>query len=164
MLEIKPTLYVMIGIPGSGKSTFSRNVLCKMHNATHVSRDEIRGRFAKDYSEEFVKDNESLVYKEYIDSIGVGLLVGDVIADATQYTAKSRKNLLKNLSLNNVDVVYIVMNTPLKVCKERNSSRKGREYVTEDKIDFFFNHLELPYELSDFEKGYVKQIWWIEYK
>lgn len=164
MFEIKPTLYVMIGIPGSGKSTFARGVLCKIHNAMHVSRDEIRSRLAKDYSEEFVKDNESLVYKEYIGTIRVGLLVGDVVADATQYTAKSRKNLLKNLSLNDVDVVYVVLNTPLKVCKERNSSRKGREYVSEDKIDFFFNHLELPYELSDFEKGCVKQIWWIEYK
>ena len=39
---MKSTLYVMIGVPGAGKSTFARNVLKNINNAMYVSRDSIR--------------------------------------------------------------------------------------------------------------------------
>ena len=161
---MKSTLYVMIGVPGAGKSTFARNVLKNINNAMYVSRDSIRYSLDDKYAEKSFKERECVAYKEYIDQINVGLLVGDVIADATHYSLKSRKNLIKNLSLDNVDVVYVVINTPLDLCKERNALRSGNAFVSEDKIDFFHKNLELPYQLADFEKDHVKQIWWIEYK
>lgn len=161
---MKSTLYVMIGIPGAGKSTFARNILKNINNAMYVSRDSIRHSLNDEYMEKSLKEREHVAYKEYIDQINIGLLVGDVVADATHYSLKSRKKLIKNLSLDNVDIIYVVINTPLDLCKERNSLRSGNAIVPEDKIDFFHKNLELPYQLADFERGYVKQIWWIEDK
>ena len=58
-------LYLLCGIPGSGKSTWVRNHLGKYDR--HVSRDDIRFSLVKEDEEYFSKEEE--VKKEYINKI-----------------------------------------------------------------------------------------------
>ena len=38
----KNILYIMIGAPGSGKTTIAKNTCSAQDNTIHISRDEIR--------------------------------------------------------------------------------------------------------------------------
>ena len=44
MAEKKPTFYMMVGVPGSGKTTYARQI----PNATVLSSDDIRAEIGAD--------------------------------------------------------------------------------------------------------------------
>lgn len=135
------TLYVMIGIPGSGKSTFAKKLKAEI-----VSRDEIRFSFLKNENEPYFK-YEDKVFKKFIQTIQKCLDKGnDCIADATHLNVKSRYKLLYNLNLENVDIIPIIMNTNLKTCLKRNEKREGLKKVPKETIINMSNNLEFPNE------------------
>ena len=116
-------LYVLIGISGSGKSTFAE----KMRGAfgartTLVSTDATR-RALLGGEEHQERGNE--VFRCCYNSIRRWLKAGtNVVFDATSTTAKSRKKLMKEVSDIPCRKVGIYMNIPVIVAKLRNSSRK----------------------------------------
>ena len=125
---MKNKLYLMIGCPGSGKTTYAKRYLT---NAVYISRDEVRFSLVKENEEYFSKENE--VFQNFIDKINEKLQNGfDVVADATHLNRKSRLKLLASLDLNKekTEVIAIFMQTPLDICIKRNENRKGtRSYV-----------------------------------
>jgi len=130
---MKNKLYIMCGIPGSGKSTYAKTYLT---NTLYVSRDEIRFKLVKEDEDYFSKENE--VFDTFIAKINEGLRQSlDVVADATHLNSKSRLKLLACLELDKTktEVIVIVMNTPLSICLEHNENRKGtRSYVPREVI------------------------------
>lgn len=132
-------LYLMVGIAGSGKSTWLRN------NAKGivVSRDAIRFSMIKESDEYFAREDE--VYKKFIEEINSALKDNiNVYADATNLTGKSRNRLLSNLDLKDVDINIIFINTPVEKCLEQNSKREGRAKVAESVIYNQYNQLVKP--------------------
>lgn len=132
-------LYLMVGIAGSGKSTWLKN------NAKGIviSRDAIRFSMITDSDEYFAREDE--VYKKFIEEINYALVDNNnVYADATNLTGKSRNRLLSNLNLNGVDVNIIFINTPVEKCIEQNSRREGRAKVAESVIYNQYNQLVKP--------------------
>ena len=92
---MKNKLYIMCGIPGSGKSTYAKTYLT---NTLYVSRDEIRFKLVKEDEDYFSKENE--VFDTFIAKINEGLRQSlDVVADATHLNSKSRLKLLACLEL-----------------------------------------------------------------
>ena len=85
------TLHLMIGIPGSGKSTYVKELL-KTHDYVLVSTDKVR------------QDNPNLpesevfptVYRTMGEALNKGL---DVVFDATNITPKVRNRLKDNLKI-----------------------------------------------------------------
>ena len=143
------TLYVMVGIPGSGKSTFI-NTHCQS-NWKIVSRDQVRFSIVREDEEYFSKEKK--VFKTFIEEIVRGLKDYDVtVADATHLNQSSRLKLLNSLGVNlrNVKVEAIVLRTSLETALERNSHRIGRELVPEESIKNMFNNFTLP----KFEEGF----------
>lgn len=141
-------LYILCGIPGSGKTTWLKNNVINPRAAI-VSRDTIRFAFLNEKEEYFSK--ESLVYNEFILTIQNYIISDDinaVFADATHLTRKSRAKLLNSLKETikyyNVDVFALVFKTPLKICLERNAKRKGRECVPESVIHRMHDQFEMP--------------------
>ena len=92
-------LVLMMGVPGSGKSTYARNII--KTGDIYISRDEIRYSMLAEDDDYFAKENE--VVRTFIQAIDDALIntqyEGKVYADATHLSPKSRGqvlNLLKN--------------------------------------------------------------------
>lgn len=136
------TLYLMCGIPGSGKTTYIKNNLD--NNSVHISRDEIRFSMLDEKDNYFAK--EKLVFRKWIEKIQFFLDKGyNVYADATHINKNSRNKTLSNLDLNNHEVKAICVLTDLDTCIERNLLRKGRECVPTDVIKNMFSNFTIPY-------------------
>lgn len=156
-------LYIMVGIPGSGKS-YIANILAKETNGTVVSRDEIRFKYLKDDERYFY--HEEKVFKEYIDTIqkylGEG---GTVIADATHLNAPSRIKLLDNLYFTKEDyIIPLVIKTPFELCSERNAQRTGRSRVPDNVLKGMYNSLTDPNEDPVYIRPEYYDILYIEEK
>lgn len=144
-------LYILIGCPGSGKSTFAKDHLCDKYV---VSRDAIRFEMLKENEPYFI--HEKSVYKKYVDQIKEGLMLGDVVADATHLNYGSRMKLLSSLgSLSDIEVIGIVMQTSLKTCLDRNSQRVGRTRVPEDALINMYNSLQIPDGNEGFDRIFI---------
>lgn len=150
-------LYVLCGIPASGKSTWIREheETLKQESPNGrilvVSRDKIRFSLLEEGEPYFSK--ESLVYKEYIRQIAEGLSCGDtVVADATHLNATSRSKLLNSLgnALKNCEVIAICMIIPIGVAIKRNEKRHGREFVPPKQIV----QMNYNYRTPTFEEGF----------
>lgn len=149
------TLIVMIGIPGSGKSTYAKELLKLYPDWEYVSRDEVRYEHVTDQAHYF--DHEKEVYKEFCNRIDMHLLNGKtVIADATHLNRASRDKLLYSLSVKPDKLVAIFMSTPFEVCRERNNKREGITRVPESNMFRMSHRLSKPNPVSEnFDKVYT---------
>lgn len=139
-------LTLMMGCPGSGKSTFIDK---KIFNEQIVSRDQIRFSIVSEDEEYFSKEKE--VFSEFIKKVNDGLKSGwDVCADATHLSKASRNKLIRNINAHPSKIRVIWIKTPLEECIERNKNRIGtRAYVPESVIRRMFYQTEKP----EFEEG-----------
>ena len=142
------TLWIMCGAPGSGKTWFAKNKLMKDSNWDYISRDEVRFSMIKDDEEYF--SHETVVFNAFIGKITFALGYGNdnIIADATHLNWGSRRKLLKALekyiSLENVDIIPVVIEAKLEDVFERNKLRDGRARVPEDVIRKMYNSMSNP--------------------
>ena len=149
-------LWVMAGIPGSGKSTFIQNhkSYFNEHQAI-ISRDDIRFSFVTENDAYFSK--EIAVFNEFIRQIKNSLNENvDTIVDATHISIGSRAKLLRHLApaLKEVEINAIVLKVPLEVALERNSHREGLKFVPETAIENMYHQFTEP----TFEEGF-DNIW-----
>ena len=118
-------LFVMIGISGSGKSTYAIK-LAKEYNATIVSTDSIRQEL---FGSEDNQTNNKLVFTTAFNRIKTLLNnKQNVIFDATNVTNKSRINLKKQLSLmwENIETIAVIINTPFEIAIKQNNLRNRK--------------------------------------
>lgn len=142
-------LYLMCGVPGSGKSYWCKKNIPE--EALYVSRDEVRFSMLEDKDEYFSKETE--VFREFIRKIDEGLASGrDVYADATHLTKASRYKTWVNLKNKPERTMVILIKVPLEVALARNENRSGRAYVPENVIRDMFDSLTPP---GKDEKNYI---------
>ena len=114
----KPTLYVLIGPAGSGKTDFAKT----LDHVMPVSTDQIRKML---YGSEECQENSAEVFRRAYETIRRRLRNGiDVAFDATNTTSKTRNELLKRLADISCTTIAVYMNTPLGECKRRNQQRE----------------------------------------
>lgn len=149
--KMKKHLYLMMGVPGSGKSTYAKNIL--KYGDIYISRDEIRYSLLTDKDDYFAKENE--VIRTFIESIDKSLELeeyrGDVYADATHLSPKGRAQVLNQLK-NKDKVSVIYLDIPLNIILERNAQRQGRALVPENIVRRMYNSIILPTRAEGIEK------------
>ena len=137
-------IYMMCGIPGSGKSTYIQNKM-KETELYWCSRDNVRFSLLKDNEDYFSHEDE--VFEKWIKEINIAIEKNDkdIYIDATHLNDKARNKVLFRLPkwVKN-EIVYIVFKIPLDVCIERNSLRTGRAYVPESVIKNMYNSFTIP--------------------
>lgn len=106
-------IHMLIGIPGSGKSTFAKN-LKKELNCSVISTDYVR-QHHPDWLESFIwPEVYRLSYQALIEG-------RDVIFDATNITPKVRKRFIDEVEKYGckVSICGYYFNTPTNICLER---------------------------------------------
>lgn len=136
-------LWIMVGIPGSGKS-YEANKRAKENGGVVISRDKIRFSMLKEGDAYFA--HEPAVFKEYVRQINSAMLLNEnVYADATQLNWASRRKLINAIDKPaDTAINYLFMNTTFGECVKRNEKREGLAVVPEDALGHMFNTLEHP--------------------
>ena len=138
-------LWVMCGVPGSGKSWVAKHTLMRGLGWRYISRDEVRFEIVKDDEEYF--SHETKVYNEFIRRIKTALNeegVFNVIVDATHINWASRHKLLKALGLNGDGVICVVVQNEMDEIIENNESRSGRAVVPHAVVRRMSNQMTDP--------------------
>ena len=145
-------LHMMIGIQGSGKSTFSKK-LSKDLNCSIASSDEIRKAFPN--------LDEKNVFPEVFKLCANELKAGrDVILDATNITPFVRArniNAIKNL-FSNFEIFVYFINTDANICKERVEKRnkiEGEIFIPLEVIDSYSKNIVPPTKDEKFDKIFI---------
>lgn len=150
----KAKLFLMMGCPGSGKSTYLKT---NHPNAKVISRDVIRFSMVSEDEEYFSRETE--VYREFIAQIKEALkFEKEVYADATHLNEGSRAKTLRSLgtALKNVEVNVIWVRVPVEVAISRNEKRKGtRAYVPKSVIRRMYSQATKPSEEEGFDNIYL---------
>ena len=134
-------LYMMMGAPGSGKSTWCKANLPK--DAVYISRDEIRFAMLKNNEDYFSKENQ--VYAEFVKQINEALKQEkDVYADQTSLNRGARAKLINALDIRPDEVNVIYIKRPLEQILEFNAKRTGRALVPEKAVINMYNSIQLP--------------------
>ena len=151
----KSKLYLLMGAPGSGKSTYLKNRFSQP--PVVVSRDAIRFNMVREDEEYFSKEKE--VFREYIEQIRIALKFNkEVFADATHLNENSRAKVLFALGkdLKDVEVNVIWVRVPLEVAITQNELRLGtRAYVPKSVIRRMYSQATMPSKEEGFEHIYI---------
>ena len=152
----KSKLYLLMGCPGSGKSTYLKNRFSLLPTAI-VSRDAIRFSLVKEDEEYFSKEKE--VYKQFIETIIDSFKYNtEVFADATHLNEISRAKTLRSLGkhLKDIEVNIIWVRVPIEVAIKRNENRIGtRAYVPKSVIRRMWSQTTMPTKEEGFTHIYI---------
>lgn len=143
-----PRFKMLIGLPGSGKSTFARN-LVKSQDWVHLSSDAI----ARSYSACGESIDYQKVFAEMYRQTAAALSSGkNVIYDATNLTAKRRKSFLNRIKPHQAEAEALVFLTPYSILKERNQKRLDSERVPEFVLERYIRSFQFPKLDEPFDK------------
>lgn len=154
-----PTLYMMVGLPGSGKSTVAKDNLYGI-TGTRIASDEIRKELFGDV--EYDRSNNEKLFNTLHTRVKALLTCGeDVIYDATNIKKRRRIAFLRTLSGISCKKVCVVMATPYVSCLEQNRVRisNGEPGVPDEAIKRMYMNWEPPHKSEGWDKIYLKYSW-----
>ena len=133
-----PTIAIMTGIQGSGKSTFCKECLASF---TRINLDDLHTR----YREKQVFEN---ALQDYVN----------IVIDNTNPTVADRKKYIQRAKTEGYKVVGYFMQSRIKDCVERNRNRTGKARVPDMAIAATSNKLQLPSLEEGFDELYFVSI------
>ena len=149
ILMKRKRVWLMCGIPGSGKSTWIQKQM-KTNPGAWCSRDNVRFSMVREDEPYFERETE--VFNAWIAQICEALanpMIEDIYIDATHLNDRSREKTLNRLPKENINkITNVVFLVPIETCLERNAQRTGREVVPEDTIRNMEKSFKMPKKYS----------------
>lgn len=117
------SLVVLVGVSGSGKSTFAR----RLFRSTEIVSSDTCRAIVSDHERDQSATKDAFELLHYIAGkrLKNGLLT---VIDATNVQPESRKSLVQLARKYHCLPVAIVLDVPEKICKERNVHRTDRDF------------------------------------
>jgi len=134
-------IFLLIGLPGSGKSSFARE-LSKSHHVKHFEYDRLTKSFTKTARAK-VAAGILLDIEKYMNGNTVPTVKYFVIDDNFYYKSM-RAPYVSFARLNKLPLRELFFDTPVDVCLERNSNRPDSEWIPEHTINEMSKKLEPP--------------------
>ena len=139
MRELESCFVMLVGLPGSGKSTFAKELKIN-HGYTIISSDEMRKELFNDVNNQ---DHNSEVFDEMLKRTIKCLQNGeDVVYDATNFSSKKRIHVLKSIEKYTNNRMCYFFSTPYEMCLERNEKRERK--VPEEVIKRLLYSFQVP--------------------
>ena len=146
----RPTLILLVGPPGAGKTTHAIKYIEEHPGTVHLSSDKIRKEL---HGDETIQDNPgevfSIMQKRAVDGLNFGY---DVIYDSTAMTRKDRAGIIVACPKFAKIECHIIW-APIETCIERDAARKRT--VGKDVIDRMLKRFQAPYYDEGIDNIYV---------
>jgi predicted kinase len=137
------TLYITVGLPGSGKSTYAKEFI-KGKEIEYLSSDSLRAVYGKDETDQSVT---SIVFGHIKRKVDEFLKDGkNVMVDATSVNRKERSDYINTAKKYGAKVVVILFKMDRQGLIDRNKKRgeQGGRVVPDWVIDKMLNKFEDP--------------------
>jgi len=114
---MRPRIILLVGLPGSGKSTYLERI-----GATALSSDAVRGLLADDPTDQSIHGRVFATLRYLLrQRLAIGRPV--TYLDATHLTLRERRPYIRLAELYDSTIEAIFFDVPLEVCLERNLRR-----------------------------------------
>ena len=137
---------MLVGFPGAGKSTLAK--IFESNGYKIHSPDLIRNEL--DIHEiNRTKEILNITYDNILRDIKSNK---NLVYDSTNLTKQRRLAILRKIKSYNCYKICIVLNTPIIICKQRNSIRKNFSKVTNEIYDKMESIYQIPTESEGWNK------------
>ena len=144
------TLNIMIGFPGSGKSSYAKKYLLT-NNSVYLSSDDIRIEL---YGFEDQTHNTEVFERMKRETLIALQNDFDVVYDATNLSKKRRSDIIKSAKMCDAEVNAYLCCTPINIILERNLTRQERQ-IPWDKLIQMIQSIEPPMYYEGFDNIYL---------
>lgn len=150
----KLTLWIMVGLSGSGKSSVSKQIAEENPNTVIISLNSIREELTGK-AEDQTKNEE--IFKIFHDRIRENLEnKKNVIADATNITMRSRRVIIENVKGVDCHKIVYLITKPFRQCKIENLNKQHP--VPEEMLNGQLNKFQIPFMEEGFDEGIIHYI------
>lgn len=140
-------IYLMSGIPGSGKSTFIKENMTPFD--VIISRDAIRFSMLKEGEDYFAHEKDVLKkFRDQIKFYDEDSSIGNIWIDATHISRKVRRKVLNDIFYNQVTCIFFRPNVEKSI--ENNNKREGIYRVPE----YAIREQALRFEIPTIDEGF----------
>ena len=148
--EMKSSIFFLIGVPASGKSTYCRKHFKK---TTVLSSDDIRENlYGQNYNNSIEKNVSEILIQKALSLVKQHK---SIALDTTYFNTKEQRSVIINkiIELNFfVEIIAIYFNTPVELCLKRNQLRKKNRILKDETIHRLHKKIEYPEDDELFSK------------
>lgn len=156
-MQKTPVAYILVGLPGSGKSTWMRSLMRDGGDYTIVSSDDEIEAYAKskgltysDVFNDYVKTATSIMNSKFKEAVANS---ANIIWDQTNMSAKKRKTILQQLPkrYKKIAVVFRVDRAELQARLDKRAQEEGK-FIPQHIIDSMERSFEMPTKAEGFDE------------